>query len=337
MRVLVTGAGGQVGAEAVRALQGRAAVVAHDRTTLDLSIPGDIVSRIREARPAVIVNAAAYTAVDKAESEPQLARAVNGVAPGIIAAEAKALGALLIHFSTDYVFDGTKRTPYLEDDGDRPTRRLWHHEARGRARGDGSRLRPRDAAHRVGLWPRRQELHAHDDAARGQGRTDPRRERPAWRAHDELADRSRVVVQLLGGNHDRRFIHRAREGASTRHLSRDRLAGETTWHGFATAIFQERARRSQGFTAPQVIPITTADTPTPAKRPGLFGAVERQAARDFRHSPGRLARGPRRGASQSSPPADPAGDFVSVKRRSPGTFRASSRRYPACCACRAAW
>ena len=101
IRVLVTGAGGQVGREVGRALAGRAQLVAHDRASLDLADPSSIAARVREARPDAIVNCAAYTAVDRAESEPAAARAVNGVAPGILAEEARRVGALLVHFSTD--------------------------------------------------------------------------------------------------------------------------------------------------------------------------------------------------------------------------------------------
>src|SRR6185437_2779786 len=107
IRVLVTGAAGQVGAEIVRMLEGRAEVVAHDRASLDLARPEAIVERVREARPRLIVNAAAYTAVDRAESEVEAARAVNARAPEVLAAEARRAGALLVHYSTDYVFDGT--------------------------------------------------------------------------------------------------------------------------------------------------------------------------------------------------------------------------------------
>ena len=120
IRVLVTGAGGQVGAQVALELHGIANVVAHDRTTLDLTHPDEIVARIREARPDVIVNAAAYTAVDRAETDEELANTVNGVAPGIIAGEAKRAGALLLHFSTDYVFDGTANRPYVETDAVSP-------------------------------------------------------------------------------------------------------------------------------------------------------------------------------------------------------------------------
>ena len=120
MRILVTGANGQVGWELQRTLQTLGDVVACDRGTLDLSDPDSIRGKVREIRPDVIVNAGAYTAVDRAESEPELAMAVNGVAPGVLAEEAKQLGALLLHYSTDYVFDGTKAEPYLESDAPNP-------------------------------------------------------------------------------------------------------------------------------------------------------------------------------------------------------------------------
>src|SRR6185436_9152331 len=101
MRVLVTGAGGQVGGAVSRLLAGRAEVAAHGRATLDLEKPDDIRFCVREARPEVIVNAAAYTAVDRAEAEEARAHAVNAVAPGILGEEARRAGALLIHYSTD--------------------------------------------------------------------------------------------------------------------------------------------------------------------------------------------------------------------------------------------
>ena len=133
MRVLVTGARGQVGGEVARALAGRAEVIAHDRSTLDLADRGQIAERVREARPDAIVNAAAYTAVDRAESDEANARAVNAVAPGILAEEARRAGALLVHYSTDYVFDGAKRGAYVESDATGPL------NAYGRTKLEGER------------------------------------------------------------------------------------------------------------------------------------------------------------------------------------------------------
>ena len=120
LKILLTGKNGQVGWELERSLQPLGQVFAFDRAGMDLANPDAIPRVIREVKPDLIVNAAAYTAVDKAESEPELAMAINGVAPGIIAEEAKRLGAALIHYSTDYVFDGTKAGPYTEDDVPNP-------------------------------------------------------------------------------------------------------------------------------------------------------------------------------------------------------------------------
>ena len=120
MRILLTGRNGQVGWELERALAPLGEVVATDRSTLDLAIEEQIRSVVRASKPDVVVNAAAYTAVDKAESEPELAMRINGLAPGVLAEEAKRLGALLVHYSTDYVFDGEKAAPYVEDDAPNP-------------------------------------------------------------------------------------------------------------------------------------------------------------------------------------------------------------------------
>jgi len=133
MRALVTGASGQVGADVARLLEGRAEVAARTRSSLDLEKPDEIRSAVREVRPDVIVNAAAYTAVDRAESDEDRARAVNGVAPGILAEEAKRAGALLIHYSTDYVFDGELDRPYMETDATNPL------SAYGRTKLEGER------------------------------------------------------------------------------------------------------------------------------------------------------------------------------------------------------
>jgi dTDP-4-dehydrorhamnose reductase len=123
MKILLTGVTGQVGHHLKPALKARGwEVIAPTRDTLDLADPDSIVRTVREVKPQLIINPAAYTAVDKAESEPGPAMAINGIAPGIFGEQAKRLGIPLIHYSTDYVFDGTKRgadgelTPYTEDD-----------------------------------------------------------------------------------------------------------------------------------------------------------------------------------------------------------------------------
>ncbi|MCL4470389.1 MAG: NAD(P)-dependent oxidoreductase, partial [Gammaproteobacteria bacterium] len=119
-KILLAGKNGQVGWELQRTLATLGNVVAVDRQGMDLASPDSIRNAIRTIRPDLIVNAAAYTAVDKAESEPELAMAINGIAPGIMAEEAKRLGAAMVHYSTDYVFDGTKTSPYTEEDAPNP-------------------------------------------------------------------------------------------------------------------------------------------------------------------------------------------------------------------------
>src|SRR5690349_7073017 len=119
-RILVIGKIGQVGWELRRTLAPLAQLVCIDYPEVDLTDGNSIKRWIREAAPTVIVNAAAYTAVDKAETETDLAMKINGVAPGILAEEAKRSGALLVHYSTDYIFDGTKTEAYMEEDAPNP-------------------------------------------------------------------------------------------------------------------------------------------------------------------------------------------------------------------------
>src|SRR5512134_127945 len=109
-----------MGSELARALPALGEVIATDRSSLDLVVPASIREVLTRTKPQVIVNAAAFTAVDRAESEEALAVQVNAVAPGVLADEAKRLGSLLVHYSTDYVFDGNKPTPYAEDDRTNP-------------------------------------------------------------------------------------------------------------------------------------------------------------------------------------------------------------------------
>jgi dTDP-4-dehydrorhamnose reductase len=117
VKILLTGRNGQVGSELEAILH---PAVATDHAALDLSDADAIRQTVRMAKPQVIINAAAYTAVDKAESEPDLAMRINGVAPGVLGEEAKRGNALLVHYSTDYIFDGAKRSPYLETDPTNP-------------------------------------------------------------------------------------------------------------------------------------------------------------------------------------------------------------------------
>jgi dTDP-4-dehydrorhamnose reductase len=120
LKILLIGRNGQTGWELERVLPALGELVATDRSVLDLSDFRGIREVLEKTKPQIIVNAAAYNAVDRAEAERELAMQVNGIAPGILAEEAKRLGALVVHYSTDYVFDGEKRTPYQEADAPRP-------------------------------------------------------------------------------------------------------------------------------------------------------------------------------------------------------------------------
>lgn len=131
MRILLTGRNGQTGWELERILPALGEVTATDRSTLDLAQPDAIRRAVRETKPGVIINAAAYNAVDKAESERDLAMRVNATCPGVLAEEARRLGALLVHYSTDYVFDGQKDSPYTEADAPGPLSHYAHTKLEG--------------------------------------------------------------------------------------------------------------------------------------------------------------------------------------------------------------
>ncbi|HET9470759.1 MAG TPA: dTDP-4-dehydrorhamnose reductase [Usitatibacter sp.] len=283
IRVLVTGARGQVGGEVARLLHGRAEVVAHDRSTLDLAQPRAIVERVREARPRLIVNAGAYTAVDRAEAEIDAARAVNARAPEVLAEEARRSGALLVHYSTDYVFDGTKEAPYVEDDSPAPV------NAYGATKLEGERAVAASGCAHVILrtsWvygPRgrnfmrtmlaaaktRRELRVVDD------------QRGAPTTSLALARATLAMVGAVAGTGEiaEEGIERAASLAGLYHAT---AAGETTWFGFARAIFEEWAARvGPSFSPPAVSPIPTKDYPTPARRPANSVLSNERLAREL--------------------------------------------------------
>ena len=258
MRVLLIGRSGQVGWELQRALASLGGLVALDRAGMDLADPDSIHRAIADARPEVIVNAAAYTAVDKAESEPDLAMRINGVAPGIIAEEAARIGALLVHYSTDYVFNGAKDAPYREDDPPAPLNvygrtKLAGEEAVRAAGGPhlifrtswvyssrGSNFLPT----MLRLARERSELRIVSDQVGA----------PTWaRGIAELTARALGAGPGL-----------ARERSGVYHLT---AGGTVSWFGFAQAIFEQASARSAEFKAPAVIPIRSSQFPTPARRP----------------------------------------------------------------------
>ncbi len=190
MRILLTGTNGQVGWELARSLAPLGEVIGLDRSRLDLSQPDALRETVRAIAPDAIVNAAAYTAVDRAESEPELARAINAIAPGVLAEEAQHLDAILVHYSTDYVFDGTKSEPYVETD---PTNPL---SVYGRTKLEGERAIGASGCRHLTLrtsWvygARGQQLPAHDAAARARAAAAEDRRR-SDRCADVVAARSR--------------------------------------------------------------------------------------------------------------------------------------------------
>ncbi|MDR3725108.1 MAG: dTDP-4-dehydrorhamnose reductase [Terracidiphilus sp.] len=228
---------------------------------VDFTHPDSIRNAVREVEPAVIVNAAAYTAVDKAESELELATAINATGPGVLAEEAKRLGGLLVHYSTDYVFDGSKQTPWVETDVPNPLnvygrtklagdqaiqdsgcdhlifRTSWVYGARGK----------NFLLTMLRLGKERSELRIVDD----QIGSPTSSECIAQATSDVLAQ---VLSPCGAGVEGRSGVYNLTS------------SGETSWFGFTKAILTEDAARF-GSLLPNLVPILTADYPTPAKRP----------------------------------------------------------------------
>jgi dTDP-4-dehydrorhamnose reductase len=236
-------------------------VAAVEYPEIDFSRPDSIRAAVRAAQPAVVINAAAYTAVDQAESDPELAMAINGTAPGIIAEEAKRLGSLLVHYSTDYVFDGTRRGAYLESDAPNPVNvygrtKLAGDEAIQAVGGEYLILRTSWVYGARGsnflltmlrLAREQSELRIVDD----QIGSPTSSECIAQATADILAQ---LLAPAGSGLDGRSGIYNL---TST---------GETSWCGFARALLTQSAG-TFGFTVPNLVPIKTSDYPRPAKRP----------------------------------------------------------------------
>ena len=282
MKVLVLGAGGQVGRELCRHSWPEGyELVAFDRRGLDITRREAVFAVITDVRPDIVVNAAAYTAVDRAESEPDAAWAANCDGPAHIAAACRESGIPLIHISTDYVFDGTKSGPYREDD---PVNPLGVYGASKEAGERAVREALREHVILRTAWV--YSAHGHNfvkTMLRLAGRTPGAAGR---RRPDRLADQR-------GGHRrrdraDRTVRHDGNAAWGTYHFAG---AGAVTWHGFAEAIF-DLAARWRG-PPPRVEAITTADYPTPARRPGnsvldcsrIAAASVSSRARGARRSP----------------------------------------------------
>lgn len=254
MKILLTGCSGQVGYELERSLQALGEVVAVDRARMDLSDLEQVRAVVREVKPGLIVNPAAYTAVDKAESEPALARRINALAPGVMAEEGKRLGAAMVHFSTDYVFDGTKQGAYVETDPTNPV------NVYGQTKLEGEQLIAAAGIDHLILrtsWvygmrgknflltmlrlaKEREELRVVADQHGA----------PTWSR--TIADTTAVLLAQA-----------RQDGWWERHSGIYHLSGrgETTWFGFTQAIIENAGLNCR------VLPISSAEYPVPARRP----------------------------------------------------------------------
>ncbi len=256
--ILLTGNTGQVGWELQRALAPLGSLVALGRDGMDHGNPDSIRSAIRAAKPDIIVNAAGYTAVDKAESEVSLVTRVNAVAPGIIAEEAKRIGAPLVHYSTDYVYDGTQERPYTEDDAPNPLNTYGKSKLAGERAIEAvggayvilrtswvySHQRSNFVLSILRLAREKRELAVVDDQTGS----------PSWAR--ALAQATAALLRNGGLIRDHR---------GTYHLS---AAGYTSRYEFAKAvirIMKEVSGISDGWA--NVIPITTDQYPLAARRP----------------------------------------------------------------------
>jgi dTDP-4-dehydrorhamnose reductase len=275
-KILVIGRNGQVGTQLVSLLPNVGELLALNRQQLDLTKPNDIRQTIQEVRPQWIVNAAAYTAVDQAEKDEATARAINEGAPAVIAEEAKKIGAALVHYSTDYVFDGSKKSPYEETDAPNPI------NVYGKTKLGGERaIQESGALHLIlrtewvyategrnflltilRLATQKQELRIVADQIGS-----PTSSR-------EIAVATvRVISQLL----DRKDgLHSLANIGGIYHMT---ASGETSWYDFAKAILDEAssatrtvpwvnsANNGMPFITERIIPIITEEYPTSARRP----------------------------------------------------------------------
>jgi dTDP-4-dehydrorhamnose reductase len=287
VRILLTGKSGQIGAELDRLLPEIGEVVGVDRQQLDLAHPDQIRRVIRDIRPRLIVNAAAYTPVDLAEKEKTIARSINTDAPGVMAEEARNIGAALVHYSTDYVFDGAKTTPYDETDPTNPV------NAYGRTKlGGEDAIRHAAVPHLIlrtqwvygnrgknflltilRLATEREELRVVNDQFGA----------PTWSRQIARATKD-ILGKLIRPDAGAQSFEQV---SGTYHMT---AAGVTTWFGFAQAILEEAsselswietATNGHALIGRPIIPITTAEYPTPARRPAYSVLSNSRLSRTF--------------------------------------------------------
>lgn len=255
-QILLTGITGQLGQELQRTLAPLGEVLAAGHRTIDLAQPSQIRQTIRKVKPDLIINAAAYTAVDKAETEFELAKSINAVAPTLMAEEAQRLGATLVHISTDYVFDGSQASPYSEQDVPSPI------NAYGQSKLMGEEGVRQGCDHHIILrtaWL--YGAHGKSNFVKTMLRLGAERDEIRVVADQvgtptSAGDLAQGITQLL--------LKFSPKLVGTYHFTN---SGVASWYDFAVAIFEEAKLSGLSLQVQRVIPITTAEYPTLAPRP----------------------------------------------------------------------
>ncbi len=264
-QILLIGRDGQVGQELQKTLAPLGNVVSVGRPQLDLTAPEQIQRLIEETAPALIVNAAAYTAVDKAESEPALAHAVNAAAPEQMAKSAQALGSALIHISTDYVFDGSKSSPYLETD---PTQPLGIYGESKRA-GEVA-IQQVQAAYPDLQYAILRTAWVYGAGGKGNFAKTMLRvgaSRPELRVvADQIGTPTSAaeIAWAIAALAQQFLQPGAAQPSGIYHFTN---SGAASWYDFAVAIIEEARALGWPLAVEQITPITTAEYPTPTQRP----------------------------------------------------------------------
>lgn len=275
MKILVTGANGQVGWELARSLLPLGEVMALDRRDFDLSAPDSLPATLDALAPDVIVNAAAYTAVDLAEDEEALATRINGEAVAVMARWAAAHRALLVHYSTDYVFDGSKATPYVESDTPCPI------NAYGRSKLAGEQALAASGADYLCLRVSWVYADRGKNFLRTMLRLGAAREELAVISDQQgvptgarqIADATLALVAVA--------MIRRREGGFRGGLYHMTPSGQTSWHGFAGKIFELASGAGRELAVRRVRAIPSSDYPVKARRPLNSLMDSRRLAEDY--------------------------------------------------------
>jgi dTDP-4-dehydrorhamnose reductase len=276
LKILLTGKNGQVGWELNRTLLPLGEVIALDRSGADLSKPEELRALVRSIKPDVIVNAAAYTAVDKAETEEELVNTVNAISPGVLAQEAKTIDALLVHYSTDYVFDGSKDTPYTEDDVPNPVSAYGRSKLKGEQAIQSTEVNYlifrtswvyASRGHNflctiLRLCKEREHLRIVSDQIGV----------PTW---------ARLIAETTAQCLKQSIIEK-QNNIFTPGLYNLTSMGETSWYGFASAIVENsRFHERNDVKVNSIEAIPTKEYPTPAIRPSNSRLATNRLERQF--------------------------------------------------------